>query len=54
MDGIKSAVAVAWDSKNDYIYWSDVDRNSLNRVFWNGSSQEILVHSNISKFGCVS
>ncbi|KAJ8946706.1 hypothetical protein NQ318_006964 [Aromia moschata] len=47
VDGIKSAVAIAWESKTDYIYWTDVERNSLNRAFWNGSSQEVLVHSNI-------
>ncbi|KAJ8982651.1 hypothetical protein NQ317_019052 [Molorchus minor] len=47
VDGIKSAVAIAWESKTDYIYWTDVERRSLNRALWNGSSQEVIVHSNI-------
>ncbi|XP_056643570.1 low-density lipoprotein receptor-related protein 4 isoform X1 [Diorhabda sublineata] len=47
VDGIKSAVAIAWDSKNDFIYWTDVERNSINRAFWNGTFQEILIHQNI-------
>ncbi|XP_074041420.1 LDL receptor related protein 4 isoform X2 [Leptinotarsa decemlineata] len=47
VNGIKSAVAIAWDSKSDWIYWTDVERNSLNRACWNGSLQEVLIHSNI-------
>ncbi|CAH0560459.1 unnamed protein product [Brassicogethes aeneus] len=47
VNGIKSAVAIAWDAKNDYIYWTDVERDTINRAFWNGSDQEVLVHTNI-------
>lgn len=48
MDGIKSAVALAWDSKTDTVFWTDVERDTINRAYWNGSDQEILVHTNIS------
>ncbi|XP_072376430.1 low-density lipoprotein receptor-related protein 4 [Diabrotica undecimpunctata] len=47
IDGIKSAVAIAWDSKSDFIYWTDVERNSINRAFWNGTFQEVVIHQNI-------
>ncbi|KAG5887972.1 hypothetical protein JTB14_035046 [Gonioctena quinquepunctata] len=47
VNGIKSAVAIAWDSRSDLIYWTDVERNSLNRAFWNGTYQEVLISSNI-------
>lgn len=49
VDGIKSAVALAWDSKSDLIYWTDVERDSISRAHWNGSNQEVLVHSNVGK-----
>ncbi|XP_019869028.2 low-density lipoprotein receptor-related protein 4 isoform X2 [Aethina tumida] len=47
VNGIKSAVAIAWDSKTDYIYWTDVERDAISRALWNGSNQEVLVHTNI-------
>nr|CAH7712475.1 unnamed protein product [Callosobruchus chinensis] len=47
ISGVKSAVAIAWDSKTDNIYWTDVDRSSINKAFWNGSSHKILVHTNL-------
>ncbi|CAG9854879.1 unnamed protein product [Phyllotreta striolata] len=47
IDGIKSAVAVSWDSKKDFIYWSDVEKGSINRAFWNGTFQEVIIHQNI-------
>jgi DNA-binding beta-propeller fold protein YncE len=47
VDGVKSAVAIAWDSETDYIFWTDVERDTINRAFWNGSNQEVIVHSNI-------
>lgn len=49
MDGVKSAVAVAWDSETDYIFWTDVERATINRAFWNGSNQEVIVYTNIGK-----
>jgi hypothetical protein len=49
VDGVKSAVAIAWDSETDYIFWTDVERDTINRAFWNGSNQEVIVHSNIGE-----
>ncbi|KAB0798924.1 hypothetical protein PPYR_06804 [Photinus pyralis] len=47
VDGIKSAVALAWDSVTDSIYWTDVERDTINKAHWNGSNQQVLVHTNI-------
>ncbi|KAF5269791.1 hypothetical protein FQA39_LY08572 [Lamprigera yunnana] len=47
VDGIKSAVALAWDSVTDSIYWTDVEKDTINKAFWNGSNQQVLVHTNI-------
>ncbi|RZC38041.1 low-density lipoprotein receptor-related protein 4, partial [Asbolus verrucosus] len=47
VDGVKSAVAIAWDSETDYIFWTDVERDTINRALWNGSNQEVIVYSNI-------
>ncbi|XP_025833299.1 low-density lipoprotein receptor-related protein 4 [Agrilus planipennis] len=47
LDGLKSAIALAWDSKEDYIFWTDVEKDTISRVHWNGSDQRVLVHTNI-------
>lgn len=47
VDGVKSAVALAWDSRTDLIYWTDVEKDTINRAHWNGSEQEMLVHTNL-------
>lgn len=47
VDGIKSAVALDWDSKTDSLYWTDVARSTINRAYWNGSNQEIIIGNNI-------
>lgn len=49
MDGVKSAVALAWDDRTDTVYWTDVEQDTINRAHWNGTNQEVLVQNNISK-----
>ncbi|XP_066145382.1 low-density lipoprotein receptor-related protein 4 isoform X1 [Euwallacea fornicatus] len=47
LEGIKNAVAVAWDSKSNYIYWTDLALKSINRAYWNGSDHQVILHTNI-------
>jgi hypothetical protein len=47
VDGIQSAVALAWDSDTDSIFWTDVETNTISRAALNGSSQRIIVNSNL-------
>lgn len=49
VDNIKSAVAIAWDSKTDYIYWTDVEKDVISRAYWNGTNQEEIIKTNICK-----
>lgn len=47
LDGVKSAIAIAWDAKTDSIFWTDIEKDTINKVHWNGSNQQIILHSNI-------
>nr|CAD7429648.1 unnamed protein product [Timema monikensis] len=47
VDGIQSAVALAWDSNTDSIFWTDVEADTINRAFLNGSNQQVIVSSNL-------
>lgn len=47
VDGVKSAVALAWDSNSDSIFWSDVEADLISRAFLNGSRQQIVVGTNL-------
>jgi len=49
VDGIRSAVAVAWDSDSDSIFWTDVESDTINRAHLNGSQQRVIVSSNLGK-----
>lgn len=49
VDGVKSAVALAWDSNTESIFWTDVEKDTINRAHWNGSNQQILIHTNIGR-----
>lgn len=51
VDGIKFAVALAWDSLSDTVFWTDVEQDTINKAHWNGSDQSILVRTNMSKEG---
>lgn len=44
---VSSAVAVDWDSQNDYIYWSDVTKDTINRAKWDGFGQEVVIGTNL-------
>uniref|UniRef100_A0A3Q2GKG7 Low density lipoprotein receptor-related protein 4 n=1 Tax=Cyprinodon variegatus TaxID=28743 RepID=A0A3Q2GKG7_CYPVA len=37
---VRNAVAVDWDDKDGYIYWTDVTTDSINRALWNGTNLE--------------
>lgn len=38
---VRNAVALDWDDKEGYIYWTDVTTDSINRAMWNGTKQEV-------------
>ncbi|EDW86389.2 uncharacterized protein Dwil_GK17732 [Drosophila willistoni] len=47
LDNLKHAVALDWCSDTDFIYWTDVERSSINKAHLNGSYQQRVVHSNL-------
>ncbi|XP_021915388.1 low-density lipoprotein receptor-related protein 4 isoform X2 [Zootermopsis nevadensis] len=47
VDGIRSVIALAWDSDSDSIFWTDVESDTINRAHLNGSQQEVIVSSNL-------
>jgi hypothetical protein len=49
VDGIRSAVALAWDSHSDSIFWTDIESDTINRAHLNGSQQRAIVSSNLGK-----
>uniref|UniRef100_A0A8P4KAA0 EGF-like domain-containing protein n=1 Tax=Dicentrarchus labrax TaxID=13489 RepID=A0A8P4KAA0_DICLA len=44
---VRNAVALDWDAKDGYIYWTDVTTDSINRALWNGSKQEVVVDTSL-------
>uniref|UniRef100_A0A8C8RFF6 Low-density lipoprotein receptor-related protein 4 n=1 Tax=Pelusios castaneus TaxID=367368 RepID=A0A8C8RFF6_9SAUR len=44
---VRSAVALDWDSKDDYVYWTDVSTDSISRAKWDGSGQEVVVDTSL-------
>uniref|UniRef100_A0A8C3QLD8 LDL receptor related protein 4 n=1 Tax=Cyanoderma ruficeps TaxID=181631 RepID=A0A8C3QLD8_9PASS len=44
---VRSAVALDWDSKDDYVYWTDVSTDSISRAKWDGSNQEVVVDTSL-------
>lgn len=38
---VRNAVALDWDAKDGYIYWTDVTTDSINRALWSGAKQEV-------------
>ena len=40
-------VALDLDMKENRIYWTDTDLNTISRVFINGSSPEVIVSNNV-------
>lgn len=49
VDGVKSAVAISWDSNSDSIFWSDVEADVISRAFLNGSKQQIVIGNNLGQ-----
>ncbi|XP_068628058.1 low-density lipoprotein receptor-related protein 4 [Battus philenor] len=47
VENIKSAVAIDWDHNTNSIYWTDVDKDTINRAYLNGSNQVVIVNSNL-------
>ncbi|XP_068085893.1 low-density lipoprotein receptor-related protein 4 [Anabrus simplex] len=47
LDGIQSAVALAWDSDTDSIFWTDVEADTISRASLNGSNERVVVNSNL-------
>ena len=41
LDGVRHALDVDWHSGTDYVYWSDVSLNTVNRARWDGTGQEV-------------
>lgn len=39
---VRSAVALDWDAKDDYVYWTDVGTDSISRAKWDGTGQEVM------------
>uniref|UniRef100_A0AAQ4RSN1 EGF-like domain-containing protein n=1 Tax=Gasterosteus aculeatus aculeatus TaxID=481459 RepID=A0AAQ4RSN1_GASAC len=44
---VRNALALDWDAKDGYIYWTDVTTDSINRALWNGSGQEVVVDTSL-------
>lgn len=38
---VRNAVALDWDAKDGYVYWTDVTTDSISRALWNGTQQEV-------------
>jgi hypothetical protein len=49
VDGVRSAVAVAWDSDSDSIFWTDVESDTINQAHLNGCQQRVIVSTNLGK-----
>lgn len=49
LEGVKSAVALAWDSATDSIFWTDVEKDTINRAHLNGTNQKAIITTNLSK-----
>ncbi|XP_028028555.1 low-density lipoprotein receptor-related protein 4-like [Bombyx mandarina] len=47
VETIKSAVALDWDQKSNSIFWTDVEKDTINRAYLNGSHQTTIVDSNL-------
>lgn len=50
VQNIKSAVALDWDHNSNSIFWTDVEKDTINKAYLNGSQQVVVVGSNLSKY----
>ncbi|KAG9352113.1 hypothetical protein JZ751_020526 [Albula glossodonta] len=44
---VRNAVALDWDAQEEYIYWTDVTTDSINRAKWDATKQEIVVDTSL-------
>ncbi|KAG9475852.1 hypothetical protein GDO78_003967 [Eleutherodactylus coqui] len=47
LSNVRSAVALDWDSADDFMYWTDTNADSINRAKSDGSSQEIIIETSL-------
>ncbi|XP_063374859.1 low-density lipoprotein receptor-related protein 4 [Cydia amplana] len=47
VDHIKSAMALDWDHNSNSIFWTDVEKDTINRAYLDGSNQTVVVGSNL-------
>uniref|UniRef100_A0A1I8N054 EGF-like domain-containing protein n=3 Tax=Musca domestica TaxID=7370 RepID=A0A1I8N054_MUSDO len=47
LDNLKHAVALDWSSETDTIFWTDVERSTINKAHLNGSYQQKIIRSNL-------
>uniref|UniRef100_T1IRJ2 EGF-like domain-containing protein n=1 Tax=Strigamia maritima TaxID=126957 RepID=T1IRJ2_STRMM len=47
LSDVNSAVAIDWDSQKNYIYWTDVTKDTINRALLNGSNQQVVIKTNL-------
>ncbi|XP_041973520.1 low-density lipoprotein receptor-related protein 4 isoform X2 [Aricia agestis] len=47
VENIKSAVALDWDHNSNSIFWTDVEKDTINRAFLNGSEERVIISSNL-------
>lgn len=50
VESIKSVAAIDWDINTKTIFWTDIEKDTINRVYLNGSNQTTIVHSNLSEY----
>lgn len=43
--GTQNAIGVDFHYKKQYIYWTDVSRDSISRIFLNGTGREDIIPS---------
>ncbi|XP_013175419.1 PREDICTED: low-density lipoprotein receptor-related protein 4 isoform X2 [Papilio xuthus] len=47
LENVKYGVAMDWDHNTNTIFWTDVDKDTINRAYLNGSNQTVIVSSNL-------
>nr|CAB3263504.1 low-density lipoprotein receptor-related protein 4 [Phallusia mammillata] len=49
LEGLRGAIALDWHSLHPgYIYWSDVDSDTISRAEWDGRNARVIVSSGVS------
>lgn len=48
LDNLKHAVALDWSSETDTIFWTDVERSTINKAHLNGSYQQKIIRTNLA------